>query len=187
MNTKTLLPILLVPSCIVAIPAVAMAFQAEGWAWSGFDFVAMWVLIAGAVAAYKFVASQVPDRAYRAAAGLAVIAGLVLVWMNGAVGLIGSEDNPANLLYGGVLLVGVAGAVIARLQPLGMAWALWATAAAQLLVPVVAFILWRPDFSPGVMKVFLLNSGFVLTFAASAQLFRHAASRSDRAGLPTPA
>jgi hypothetical protein len=33
--------------------------------------------------------------------------GLLLVWVTGAVGIIGSEDNPANSLYIGVLGVGL--------------------------------------------------------------------------------
>jgi hypothetical protein len=178
MNMKSLLPVLLVPSFILLIPAAAMLFKAEGWAWDFADFIIMWTLIAGAVLGYKFVASKAPSHAYRLAAGVAFATGLILVWINGAVGLIGSEDNPANLLYGGVLIIGVIGAVFARLEALGMARALFATALAQFLVPVVALIIWRPDFNPGVVQVFTLNFLFVLLFAGSAFLFRHAGTRS---------
>ena len=45
--------------------------------------------------------------------------GLLLIWMNLAVVLIGSENNPANLLYLGVLCIAILGAFIARLQPRG--------------------------------------------------------------------
>lgn len=185
MNKKSLLPILLVPSCILMIPAAAMLFEVEGWAWGAADFVVAWVFIAGAMAAYKFVASKAPNHTYRVAAGVAVAAGLLLMWVNGAVGLIGSEDNPANLMYGGVLAVGLAGAALARLQPLGMARALFVTAVAQFLVPVVALIVWRPDFSPGVAQVLGLNFGFVLMFAGAALLFRHAGTKSGGPGVPT--
>ncbi len=51
--------------------------------------------------------------AYRFAVGVALAAAFLLVWMNLAVGLIGSEDNPANLMYFGVLAVGFIGAIIA--------------------------------------------------------------------------
>ena len=112
-----------------------MLFKVDGWAWGVADFIVVWVLIAGVVLAYKLVASKAATRAYRVAAGVGLAAGLILIWINGAVGLIGSEDNPANLMYGGVLVVGVIGAVIARLEPLGMARALFATALAQFLVP----------------------------------------------------
>ena len=105
MNKKDLLPILLVPSCILMIPTAAMLFKIEGWAWSASDFVGCWVVIAAAIAAYKYVASRAPNSAYRVAVGMAVATGVVLLWMNGAVGLIGSENNPANLLYAGVLAI----------------------------------------------------------------------------------
>jgi hypothetical protein len=174
MNRKSLLPILLVPSGILLIPATAMLIQAEGWAWSPADFVVAWVFIAGTVAAYQFAASKAPNGAYRLAAGMAVTTALVLLWINGAVGLIGSEDNPANLMYAGVLAIGLIGAAIARLRPLGMARALAAMAIAQFLVPVIALIFWRLDFSPGVAPVLALNFAFVLLFAGSALLFRRA-------------
>lgn len=179
---KSLLPVLLVPSGILTIPLLAMIFQAEGWAWSLADFVVMWVLIAGVVLTYKLVASRATTRAYRIAAGLGLGTGLILIWINGAVGLIGSEDNPANLLYAGVLAVGAIGAALARLEPRGMARALFATAFAQFVVPVIALIIWRPDFSPGVVQVFGLNGVFVLLFAGSALLFRHATQPADGRG-----
>jgi hypothetical protein len=178
MNTKTFLPILAVPSCLLLIPAAAMLVHAEGWAWNAADFVVMWLLLATAIAAYKFVAHQAPNRAYRFAAGLTVATGVVLVWVNGAVGLIGSEDNPANLLYGGVLATGLGAAAIARLRPHGMARALWVTAAAQGIVPGIALIFWPADFAPGIAPVFGLNFAFVLLFAAAALLFRRADSET---------
>jgi hypothetical protein len=187
MNKKSLLPVLLVPTFILLIPLAAMLFKVDGWAWDAADFIIFWALIAGAVLAYKLVASKAASRAYRVATGIAVLTGFILLWINGAVGLIGSEDNPANLMYGGVLLVGVIGAVIGRLEPLGMSRALVATAVAQFLVPVLALSRWRADFSPGVMPVFALNFCFVLLFAGSALLFWHAGTKPGGTQLQTPA
>ena len=164
------------------IPAAAMLFGAKGWAWDATDFIVAWVFIGGAVAAYQFVASRARHHAYRMATGIAVMTGLILLWINGAVGLIGSEDNPANLMYGGVLIIGLIGAAIARLRPWGMALAMASTAVAQFFVPVIAFVIWRPEFSPGVVQVFLLNFCFVLLFAGSALLFRRAAMKSGGGG-----
>ena len=59
------------------------------------------------------------NAAYRAAAGFALAAAFLLVWVNGAVGIIGTENNDANLLYVGVFGVGFFGALIARFDPLG--------------------------------------------------------------------
>jgi hypothetical protein len=184
MNKKSLLSVLLVPTCLLLIPLAAMIFKADGWAWSPGDFVAAWVLIAGAMLAYSFVASRAGNTTYRVAAGVGLAAGFLLLWVNGAVGLIGSDDNPANMMYGGVLIVGAIGAAIARLEPLGMARALFATAVAQFLVPVVALIAWPNDFSPGIAGVFALSFFFVLMFIGSALLFRHAAGSPRGGRLP---
>jgi len=85
---------------------------------------------------------------YRAAVGVAVGAALLLIWINLAVGIIGDEGNPANLMHIGVLAVGIIGAIFARLRPLGMARVLLATAVAQMLVAMIAQIAgWSPCLS----------------------------------------
>ncbi len=71
-------------------------------------------------------------NACRSAVGVALATAVILMWVNGAVGVIGSENNDANLMYFGVLAVGIIGAVIARFQPRGMALALFATALATI-------------------------------------------------------
>jgi hypothetical protein len=95
--------------------------------------------------------------------------------MNLAVGIIGNEDNPANLMYGGVLAVGIIGAVIARFQPHGMARALVATALAQALVAVIALI-------AGLGYTLILTGFFVALWLTSARLFRKAAQEQVFAG-----
>jgi hypothetical protein len=50
-----------------------------------------------------------------------------------ASGIIGQDGDPANMMYFGVLAVGITGAVIARFRPAGMARALIAMALAQAL------------------------------------------------------
>jgi hypothetical protein len=126
--------------------------------------------------------------AYRAAVGLACVTGFVLLWINAAAGIIG--DGPINSMYLVVLAVGFIGALIARFQPRGMALALFATAAAQMLVPVIALLIWKagmeslltdphspnPPFDPGVAPVFGLNAVFVILFVVSALLFRRASA-----------
>jgi hypothetical protein len=183
MSTKSLLRILLAPWLILWIPATAMLIKAEGWAWNPGDFVVAWVFMSGVGLAYTLVTRKAVNRAYRVATGVALAAGLILLWINGAVGLIGSENNPANLMYVAVLGIGVIGAVIARLKPLGMARALCVTAVAQFVVPVIALMAWRSDFKPGVAKVFALNFAFVVMFAASASLFRRAGRDCRGAGV----
>lgn len=127
------------------------------------------------------------STAYRFAAGVALVAAFVLVWMNLAVGLIGTPDDLANLMYVGVLLVGAVGAVAARFRPRGMAWALFATALAQALAAGIAVVtgLNTPGRPP--QGVFLLVNGFFFAlFAGSALLFRRSARKQRLAGPSTP-
>jgi len=118
------------------------------------------------------------NNAYRAGVGLALIAAFLIVWLNAAAGLIGIEDDdPANLLYVGVLTIGCIGALIARLQPRGLSLAMFATALALALVGGIA--LWLPN-TAGPVQIVIVHGLFVALFAGAALLFRHAA----RNGLP---
>ena len=132
--------------------------------------------------------------AYRIAIGIAVAATLVLFFINAAAGIIG--DGPVNLMYLGELAVGFVGAFIARFQPRGMALALFATAVAQMLIPVIALVIWKagwqdllidpnsphPPFHPGIAPVFGLNAVFAMMWVVSALLFRKAAHGGPEPG-----
>jgi hypothetical protein len=114
-----------------------------------------------------------PNTAYRFAAGLALAAAFLIVWLNAAAGLIGIEDDdPANLLYVGVLAIGLIGALIARLRPRGLARALFATALAQAVVGAIALEL--PNTASSV-QIVIVHGVFVALFAGAALLFRYAA------------
>jgi hypothetical protein len=173
---KNILRIALVTAFILLIPLVAMQFSNEV-VWTLFDFIFAGTLLFGTGLAYELVAKKGGTTAYRAAVSMALTAGFFLIWINGAVGIIGNENNPANLLYFGVLAVGFLGAIIARLKPREMSYVLFATAAAQLLVPVIALLIWKPEFTPDVVKVFVLNAGFATLWAGSALLFRQAGEK----------
>lgn len=175
MKTKDCLIVALAPFPVLLIPLVGSLIL-EDWEWTLSDFIAAWVLLAGATFAYRLlVTRKAASFAYRAGAGLAVATGFLLTWINLAVQIIGDE-NPAFVLYFAVIIIGLVGTGIARFQPTGMAHAAFATAFATFLVPVIAFVAWPADFSPGVPQVFLLNGCFVLMFVGSGLLFRHAAA-----------
>ena len=112
---------------------------------------------------------------YRSAVGVALATALVLLWINGAVGVIGSENNHANLMYFGVLAIGIVGAFIARFQPRGMSLALFATALAQALVTLVAIIGELGSPASGPLDLLLLNGLFIALWVVSACLFRQTA------------
>ena len=114
------------------------------------------------------------NSAYRVAVGIAVAAALLVVWMHGAVA---TEDDSPGLMFFGVLVVGIIGAIIARFRPLGMARALFATALAQALVAVIAMIAWKQYF-----EISILNGFFIALWIGSALLFRKAARVSPESG-----
>ena len=113
---------------------------------------------------------------YKSAVGLALVTAFILVWIIGAVGVLGADGDPADLMYLGVLAVGIVGAIIARFQPRGMARAMRATAVAQMLVAMVALILGQQHLPyMSVFEILSLNGFFAALFLGSARLFRKAA------------
>ncbi len=120
--------------------------------------------------------------AYRFAVGVALATAFILVWVAGAVGIIGADGDPADLMYVGVLAVGIIGALIARFQPHGMARALVATALAQALVAVIALAAGMVPAYNSAYEILGLNGFFVALWIGSARLFRSAAEEQPRAG-----
>ena len=160
---------------LLLLPLVAMQFTDEV-DWDETDFIVMGAMLFGACGAFELAARMTGNAAYRAGVGIAVVATFLLIWINLAVGIIGSEDNPANLMYFGVLAVGVGGAIIARCRPAGMARALVAMAFAQGLVAVIALAAGLGSEGANWPQViFVLNGFFAALWLASAGLFRKAA------------
>lgn len=153
---------------LLLLPLVAMQFTEEV-DWTLSDFAIFGTMLFVACGTYELAARMSRNTTYRAAAGVAVVAAFLLVWINLAVGIIGSENNPANLMFGGVLVVGIIGALIARFRPQGMAIALVAMAIAQALVGAIAL------FGGMGNEAVLLSGFFAALWLASAGLFHKAA------------
>lgn len=173
--TKSLLRVALATAFLLLIPLVAMQFSQE-MKWDLADFVIAGVLLFGTGLTYVVVSRMGTTTSYRLGAGVAVLAGLLLIWINLAVGFLGSENNPANLLFGAVLVVASVGALVARFRPLGMSRAMFAAALTQFAVPLVAALIYKPEVDLGMLKVLVLNTIFSGIWATSGWLFRRAAS-----------
>ena len=160
---------------LLALPAVAMQFTTEV-DWTASDFIIMGAMLLIAAGTVELAMRASDDSAYRLGAIVAVGAGFLLTWVNLAVGIIGSENNPLNLVYAAVLGVAVIGAVVAAFEPAGMARALFATAAAQMLVTILALIwgwgAWEP---PGAAGILAVNGFFATLWLLSGGLFRRSA------------
>ncbi len=171
----------LVAAFLLLLPAIAMQFTDEV-NWDETDFLVFGAMLAAAGGTYELAARMTGNSAYRAAVGVALAGAFILVWMNLAVGIIGSEDDPANLMYGGVLAIGIIGAIAARFQPQGMARALVATALAQASVAVVALVAGLGSPGSGPLEIVALNGFFAALWLISAWLFRKAAREQTPAG-----
>ena len=117
---------------LLLVPLLAMRFTDEV-NWTALDFTVAGALLFGAGLAFVLLTRKAPRSAYRLAAAITMGTALMLVWGNLAVGLIGSEHNPANLMYAGVIAVEIIGVFLARFAPSAMSRALFATAATQAL------------------------------------------------------
>ena len=160
---------------LLLLPLVAMQFTREV-NWTGSDFVFAAVMF-GSVGLGLELAVRKGNRAYTAACGLALAASFLSVWITGAVGIIGSEREDANILFLAVILVALLGSVIVLFRPRGMAWAMAAAAAAEISVPFVALIAW-PEAKEAILRPEVPISVVFLTgmWLTSAWLFRKAAA-----------
>lgn len=146
MKNKNIVWIAFATALILLIPLAAMQFS-DGWNWDLFDFIFAGVLLFGTGLAYELATRKGDTATYRTAVGVALATTFLLVWINGAVGIIG-DDNPANLMYFGVLAIGFIGAIVARLKPRKMARVMFKTALVQIIAPVIALIFWKTNFTP---------------------------------------
>lgn len=118
---------------------------------------------------------------YRLALAMAAGTVLFLLLGIGALGVIGS-GGPADRVYLAVPVVLVLGSVLARLRAEGMAVTLLATAATQVVAPVVAFAAGLEGTEgASVLDVVGLTGMFAGLFLLSAWLFRRSARQRTRA------
>lgn len=115
--------------------------------------------------------------AYRRAVVVALGAALILYWLIGAVGIIGTEGDRADLMYLGVFATGAIGAALSRFRPVGLARTLAAMAVVQSLVAAISLGAGMVPAYNSPFEILGLNGFFVMLFAASAWLFRRASVR----------
>jgi hypothetical protein len=167
---------------LLLIPALAMQIPDSGWNWSIADFMFAGVMIVGTALIYERFAKVSASWPYRAGAAVALAAAFLLIWIDLAVGIIGSEDDPHNAVYFGEVVLGAATSFAAGLRPLRVARAMLAAGGFQLLVTALAaYAGWGAGEPPGADGIFALNLAFAALWLTSAGLFwraeRHAGRR----------
>lgn len=176
---KSIIGVAIATGLILLIPLIAMQFTEEV-VWSASDFILMGILIFGTGFTYKFITRKSGEIIYRIAIGFALATGFFLVWSNLAVGLIGSENNAINLLYFGVIAVGVIGGFIVRFKSQGMTLVMFSMALAQALIAAIALFTGMyqlPESS--VFEILAVNGFFIFLFVVSALLFRFDVQEGD--------
>ena len=78
----------------------------------------------------------------------------MVIWSNLAVGMIGNEDNPINLLFDAVLAIAVLGACLSRIHHKVLTYAMLAAGTFQVTIGILAGIL-GSDFRGGVFTIIL--------------------------------
>jgi hypothetical protein len=158
---------------LLALPAVAMRLRLGGVDWTAADFAVFGAMLVVACGLYEVAARVSGEAWHRAGAGIAIASGFLTAWANLAVGMVGSEANPFNLLFAGVLGIALAGALQAKPRAAGLARAMLATSFAQALVAAAAFAI------GGDPRGASLSALFVAPWLLAAVLFR----RSARAAM----
>lgn len=164
---------------VLLLPALAMSLGTEGVTWTPFDFAVAAALLYGTCMLYEVARRMSSDRRYRAGAGVAVLTGLLLAWVNLAVGIIDSERDIANLVFAGVIAIAAIGAAIVRLRARGMATVMLVTAGAQAGAALFAGVAGHDG------KGLAAAGLFVPMWLASAWLFHRAARVLQRQAPPT--
>ena len=153
-------------AALLALPLVAMQFTNEVQ-WTTGDFMFAAFMLGGVGLALELAVRISSAKSYRIGAGLGLAAGVLLIWVNGAVGYIGNEDNPYNLLFMGVVAIAFAGSLFAAFRPKGMAYAMLAAGIAHAAVGLAG--------APQDPRTIILTIVFTGLWLGSARLFQLAA------------
>ncbi|QZH75745.1 MAG: hypothetical protein JY451_03895 [Erythrobacter sp.] len=168
--------------CLLALlilPALAMQWHAEGVHWTASDFAFATVLLGllGAGAEIAFAVGR--NAPHKVGIAIAALGGFLTVWINGAVGMLGSEEEPTNLVFIAMAGIGVVASLLVWFRAAPMRWIMATLSAGQFAVGVVA-ALWT---MPGHAVEWGVLTFFALIWGAAAACFHAARSAQSGASL----
>lgn len=159
---------------LLLTPAVAMRVN-DAVNWTAFDFLVAGVLLIGAGVICETVVRVSRDWSYRLGVLVALGTSILLFWINGAVGVIGSENNPQNLWFYLVLLTVLFGAILVRFRAGGLSAVLTAAAAVQFGIGAWAYVAdWGAGTEMWPVVIFIVTGVFTAAWLVAAALFRGA-------------
>ncbi|WP_158703044.1 hypothetical protein [Allosphingosinicella vermicomposti] len=157
---------------LLILPAVAMRFTREV-NWTGSDFLFAAILLFGSAGIIDATARSSQNITYKAGVAIAVGTALLTIWANGAVGMIGSQDNPYNLWFLGVVALALIGAIASRFRAKGMVWTMTVAAMVQAALGLAGM---SADPRGGIF-----STGFAFLWLLSAALLRASGSEAEKA------
>lgn len=154
-------------AALLLLPLAAMQFTDEV-DWSGSDFVVFGLMLASVGAILEGATRVSHSNAYFAGAAIAALTAFFTVWSNLAVGIVGNEANPLNLVFYAVLILAFAIGFLGRFRAQAMARAMYAAAVAQGAIALVLVVLGH--------TVVLITLFFLAAWLVAARLFERAAA-----------
>ena len=158
---------------LIALP-ITIQLISGNFGWSLADFVSVTIILLMSCGLFDIAARSASSASYLAGTSAALAAGFGSIVLNGAIGFVGSEDEPHNLLFLAVVCVAVIGAVLARGHAMALSIAMSAAGIAHIVVSIGLLINadGTSDGDPQMEVVGL--TVFAAMWLASAWLFRKA-------------
>lgn len=119
------------------LPLIAKQFTDEVQ-WTTFDHVVWAFMLAIPAGIVDLVSRMTPNWFYRGGVIIALGTSFVITWANLAVGIVGNEENPTNLIFFGVVAIAMLGSPLVGFKAARLRWVFYLTAAAQALTALVA-------------------------------------------------
>lgn len=161
---------------LFCLPAIAMQFTKEvNWTASDFVFAAVFLTLLGVGGE---IALRVGRNApHRVGIAIAALGGFLTVWINGAVGMLGNEDEVTNLVFIAMAGIAIPISFLVWFRPGAMRWIMAALSAGQFAVGIAASLWTMPGHAVewGVL-------GFFATIWGAAAAAFHVAWKRGRSG-----
>ena len=161
---------------LILLPLIAMQFTADV-DWTVEDFIAAGLMIGLTGGSLELAVRTSDNRWARAGGTVMILTCFLLVWVNLAVGFLGSEGNPANIMFLLVLGIAVGGSIATGLRPASMVRTMLAAAIAQVSVAGIGLAAgWASPGWEGVYEVVMGSMLFGGLWLVAAALFGKAAN-----------
>jgi hypothetical protein len=140
--------------------------------WTLFDFVLAGFLLTALALAVFLLLRLKRSRAYRGGLFLFIVTSVLLILVNGAVGIIGGSENDANMLYVAALGAAWLGGAVMRFRSNWLSRFLSVLALAYVFIAAAAVLLgWGQASAAWPWDVLVGSAVFAILWQVSAWLF----------------